>query len=481
MIRETSTTRRRLLQATALSMLVAAEPRLLGAALTPEKPAAIDPKMLRKLGASLRGPVLTPGDADYDTARQVWNARFDRRPAAIIRCANADDAARTVDFARKHALPVSVRAGGHSQAGLSVCDNGLVIDLSQMKTIEVDSARRTARAQPGLTRVEFERATQAYGLVTSMGQCQDVGIGGLTLGGGEGALMSRFGATCDNVMAATIVLADGRVLRASPRENADLLWGICGGGGNLGAVTELHYRLHPLREAVAGWYFYPFEQTREVLRAWRDYTRSLPDALFTESSVQRPDGKTLLATVYVFHSEPERAEADLAPLLKFGRVLRQSVKRQPYLDAQAAAGFPVVTGLSSMQRSGFVTEISDGLIEAIAAAPPPPDADLWFAHLHGEITRLPQNHNAYHQRRPGYTFWAEADWEGVEPPPAIQWMEQMWNAARPQCDGVYVNMVDTEPGREREAYGANYMRLAQLKRKYDPDNFFRANVNVLPA
>lgn len=481
MIRETSGTRRRLIQATALSMLVLAEPRLLGARKALAMSPAIDPKVLRRLGGKLRGTILTPGDADYDAARRVWNARFDRRPAAIVRCASADDAARTVDFARKHALPVSVRAGGHSQAGLSVCDDGLVIDLSQMRTIEVDSARRIARAQPGLTRVEFERATQAHSLVTSMGQCQDVGIGGLTLGGGEGALMGRFGAACDNVVAATIVLADGRVLRASPRENADLLWGICGGGGNLGAVTELHYRLYPLREAVAGWHFYPFEQTREVLRAWRDYTRSLPDALFTELSVQRPDGKTLLTTVYVFHSEPDRADADLAPLSKFGRVLQQSVKRQPYLDAQAAAGFPVVTGLSSMQRSGFVTEITDDLIEAIAATPPPADADLWFAHLHGEIARLPQDQNAYHQRRPGYTFWAEADWEGAEPRPAIQWMEQMWNVARPLCDGVYVNMVDTEPGREREAYGANYARLAQLKRKYDPDNFFHANVNVVPA
>jgi FAD/FMN-containing dehydrogenase len=480
MIREVVTTRRRLMEAMGVSLLALAEPRLFGVAALATRP-AIDPEALRKLSFKLRGRLVAPGDRDYDALRRVWNARFDRHPGAIVRCASTDDVARTVDFARTHGLPVAVRSGGHSQAGLSVCDDGVVIDLSRMKAIQVDRTRRIARAQPGLTRLEFERATQAHGLVTSMGQCQDVGIGGLTLGGGEGALAGRFGASCDNVVGSTVVLADGRVLRANEQENPDLLWGVCGGGGNLGVVTELTYRLYPLREAVAGWYFYPFEQTRTVLRAWREFTRTLPDALFTELAVQRPDEKTLLATIYVFHSEPERAETDLAPLRKCGRVLRESVRRQPYLEAQAAAGFPVVTGLSSMQRSGFVTEIGDGLIEAIAATPPPRAADCWFAHLHGEIARLPQDRNAYHQRRPGYTFWAEADWKGSEPRPAIEWVEEVWKVARPLCDGVYVNMVDTEPGREREAYGANYERLAQLKRKYDPENFFRANVNVTPA
>jgi FAD/FMN-containing dehydrogenase len=443
--------------------------------------AAIDRQALRKLANTLHGRVITPADGEYNTARQVWNARFDRHPAAIIRCTDSDDVARCVDFARQRNILASVRCGGHSQAGLSVCDGGIVIDLSRMKKIEVDPKRRIARAQPGLTRVEFEHATQKYGLVTAMGQCQDVGIGGLTLGGGEGVLAGKHGVACDNVIESRIVLADGRIMRASHSEHPDLLWGICGGAGNLGAVTELHFELYPLREVIAGWIWYRFHQARDVLRSYRDFTRSVPDELSTELSVQRPVDGNVMVGIFVFHCEPDHAERDLARARKLGRVVRESVRRQSYLEGQAAAGFPVWWGWSSYQRSGFVPEITDELLYAVAETPPPQKADLWFAHLHGAISRRPMDFNAYHQRRPGFTFWAEADWKGAKPHEAVAWVDQLWKVARPATNGVYVNMLDVEPGREREAYGVNYERLAQLKRKYDPDNFFRMDVNVKPV
>jgi FAD/FMN-containing dehydrogenase len=473
---------REFVKATTLSMLALANPWAVSAAeKIASRPQPADPQGLRKFAGKLHGRLITPTDSDYNAARRVWNARFDRHPAAIVQCAGVDDVARCIEFARQHNLPVSVRSGGHSQAGLSVCDGGVVIDLSRMKKIEIDADRKIARAEPGVTRVEFERQTQKQGLVTAMGQCQDVGIGGLVLGGGEGVLAGTHGAACDNVVDSEIVLADGRLLHASRDENPDLLWGICGGAGNLGAVTQLGFQLYPLREAVAGWIWYPFDQARDVLRPYRDFARSAPDTLFTELSVQRPDDRNLMATVFVFHTDPDHAERDLARVRKLGRAVRDSIKRQPYLDAQAAAGFPVWSGWSSYQRSGFVPEITDGLLEAVAETPPPKGADLWFAHLHGEISRRPQDFNAYHQRRPGFTFWAEADWQGAEPRDAIAWVDRIWNIARPATKGVYVNMLDVEPGREREAYGANYKRLAQLKKKYDPNNFFRMNVNVEPA
>jgi FAD/FMN-containing dehydrogenase len=480
-MKPTDSTRREFIKASALSLFALSKPWIVSAAQPRSSAEPVDPQALRALGRKLNGRVITPADEQYDSARRVWNFRFDRRPAAIVECAGAGDVARAVDFARQHKVLASIRSGGHSQAGWSVCDGGLVIDLSRMKKVAIDPARRVARAEPGITRVEFERATQKHGLVTAMGQCQDVGLGGLVLGGGEGALMGSYGAACDNVTAAQIVLADGPVLTASHDHNPGLLWGICGGAGNLGAVTELTFQLYPLREAVAGWLWYPFARTRDVMRAYRDFARSYPDEVFTSLNIARPDDREPMAGIYFFDSNPDRAEKDLAALRKIGSAARDTIKRRGYLDAQAAAGFPVVWGWSSYQRSGFAPEITDQLIEVISSSPPPRGADLWFAHLHGEISRRPIDFNAYHQRRPGFTFWAEADWKGAEPTAAIEWVNRLWKIAQPSTDGVYVNMLDVEPDRTREAYGANYARLAQLKAKYDPDNFFRMNVNVKPA
>jgi FAD/FMN-containing dehydrogenase len=480
-MKPTDSTRREFIKASAISLLALSKPWIASAAQPSPAAEPIDPHALRALAAKVHGSVITPADKQYDSARRVWNFRFDRRPAAIVECAGAGDVARAVDFARRHKILASVRSGGHSQAGWSVCDGGLVIDMSQMKKIEIDTAGRIARAEPGITRVEFERATQKYGLVTAMGQCQDVGLGGLVLGGGEGALAGTHGAACDNVVAAQIVLADGQILRTSHEQNPGLLWGICGGAGNLGAVTELTFQLYPLREAVAGWLWFPFARARDVMRAYRDFTRSSPDTIFTSLDIARPGDGDPMAGIYFFDSSPASAEKDLVALRKIGRAARDTIKRRSYLDAQAAGGFPVVWGWSSFQRSGFAPEITDQLIDAISASPPPHDADLWFAHLHGEISRRPVDFNAYHQRRPGFTFWVEADWKGAEPAQAVAWVDQIWKVARPATDGVYVNMLDVEPGREHEAYGANYARLALMKAKYDPDNFFRMNVNVKPA
>jgi|GEM_PF-3807063 len=295
-----------------------------------------EPDALQKLAAKLHGYIITPSDAYYDAARQVWNARFDRRPGAIVRCADADDVARTIEFARKYNIEAAVRSGGHSQAGFSTIDGGIVIDLSEMKRVEVDPVWRLARAQPGITRVEFERATQRHGLVTAMGQCQDVGLGGLVLGGGEGVLAGKYGAACDNVLEAEIVLADGRIVRASRSDNPDLLWGTCGGAGNLGVVTELSFQLYPLREATAGWFWYPFAQARDVMRGYRDFTRSTPDELTTELTVMRPEGPELMVGIFVFHADPARASRSGSTLQN--RPRRARLGQAPGLSRRAGGG-----------------------------------------------------------------------------------------------------------------------------------------------
>ncbi|HLK12386.1 MAG TPA: FAD-binding oxidoreductase [Candidatus Binatia bacterium] len=446
--------------------------------------ARVDPAALGGLRDSLHGRLLTPADAEYEAARRIWNFRFDPHPIAIARCADAADVARAIEFARRRQLPATIRSGGHSQAGYTAGDGALVVDLGAMKRVEIDEVRRIARAGPGLTRLELETALQERGLVTAMGQCADVGIGGLTLGGGEGVLAGRYGAVCDNVVAAEVVTADGRVLRASAEENPDLLWGVCGGAGNLGAVTALEYRLYPLREVVAGWLRWPVTRAHDVLRSYRDFARSAPDELWTEVAVSRFDGDEPSLGIFVFHSgDPKRAERDVARLRSFARPAADTIVRRSYLDGQAAAGFPVAWGLSSYQRSGFLPELTDELLAALVAEQPPKEADVWLAHLHGAISRRPPDHNVYPIRRPGFTLWFEADWEGAaEPRAAIAWVDRMWALAQPLTRGVYVNMLDVEPEeRTRAAFGPNYARLAALKRRYDPENFFRMNANVRPA
>jgi FAD/FMN-containing dehydrogenase len=441
------------------------------------------------LAARLRGALIRPDDPAYERARRVFNGLIDRRPSLIVRCAAADDVVEAVAFARAHELRVAVRGGGHNVAGNAVCDGGLVLDMSGMKDIRVDRTARTARADPGLTWGEFDRATQAHGLATTGGFISTTGIAGLTLGGGLGWLMRRHGLTCDNLVAAEVITADGRRVRAGGGANEDLLWGLRGGGGNFGVVTAFEYRLHPLGPVTAGTIHYPRARARAVLRFYRDYLLEAPDELGTSIALTTADGGEPVVYVVVCHCGPSAAaEPVVGPLRAFGAPLAVDIRPRPYRELQGLsdAGFP--PGLLHYWKSAFLAELSDDAIEAIvdaAAGAPSPRSFSVIEHLGGAVARVDPDATAFAHRGRHFNLSILSIWEAAPATDAnVAWARRYWRAVQPfAADAVYVNYLGDE-GQERvvAAYGpAKYERLAALKARYDPTNFFRLNQNIRPA
>jgi FAD/FMN-containing dehydrogenase len=439
--------------------------------------------------AGLRGQLLRPGDAGYDAARTIDNAMIDRRPALIARCAGVSDVLAAVRFAREHELLVSVRGGGHNVAGNAVCDGGLMIDLSPMKGVRVDPVARTARAEAGVTWGDFDRETQAFGLATTGGVISTTGIAGLTLGGGVGWLNGRFGLACDNLVAADVVTADGQRVHASEVENADLFWGLRGGGGNFGIVTSFEYRLHPVGPTVlAGPVFHPAARAREVLRFYRDVTASEPDELTTYAGLLTgPDGTPLVGMVPVYGGAPEQGEELVEAVRKFGPPVVDQVGPMPYLAVQRMfdAAFP--PGRCNYWKSSLAPRITDALVDAVVdhmARVPSPHSAVMLEHYHGAYGRKRPADTAYAHRTPTYDVVIIANWtDPADNERNIAWARDLFNAVQPQVsESVYVNFLGDEGAdRVRAAYGENYPRLAALKRKYDPTNFFRMNQNIRPA
>src|SRR4051794_6500800 len=292
---------------------------------------------LEVLRARMRGAVIDPADPEYDTARRVHNGMIDKRPAVIARCTGVADVMVALQFGIAHGLPIAVRGGGHNVAGKAVCDDGLVIDLAPMKGMRVDPARRVAQAQAGLTWGELDRETQAFGLATTGGAVSTTGIAGLTLGGGIGWLQRKHGLTCDNLLSADVVTADGRFLTASASENADLFWGLRGGGGNFGIVTSFEYRLHPVSRVVAGPAVHPFSAARDVCRFYREFSHSAPDDLFVELGFATlPDGQRVVLIFVVYVGVPEAAEEILRPVREFGAPIELTIEPMSYCDVQQA-------------------------------------------------------------------------------------------------------------------------------------------------
>ncbi len=449
----------------------------------------LDESAVQGLRAGLRGPVLRPGDAGYDAARTIDNAMIDRRPALIARCAGVADVRAAVQFGRANDLLVSVRGGGHNVAGSAVCDGGLMIDLSPMKGLRVDPAGRTARAEPGVTWREFDHETQAFGLATTGGVISTTGIAGLTLGGGVGWLNGRFGLACDNLVAADVVTADGQLVHASERDSADLFWGLRGGGGNFGIVTSFEYRLHALGPTVlAGPVFHPASRAREVLRFVRDFTAAEPDELTTYAGLLTgPDGAPLVGVVVCYAGAPADGERLVAPLRRFGPPLVDQIGPMPYVAVQRMFDEAFPPGRYSYWKSSLAAELSDDLIEAVAehmARVPSPHSAVMLEHYHGAYARKGPGDTAYPHRRPTYDVVIIANW--VDPArhdDNVKWARGLFQAVQPQLSrGAYVNFLDADDGadRVRAAYGDNYDRLAALKRRYDPTNFFRMNQNVAP-
>lgn len=437
------------------------------------------------LRRSMQGAVLIPGDAGYDDARKIWNGMFDRRPAVIARCASAADVAAAIAHARQHNLRIAVRGGGHSLPGHSVNDGGLVIDLSPMKRIDVDPQQRIARAQPGVVWGELDAATHAHGLAVTGGQISHTGIAGLTLGGGLGWLMRKYGLTCDNLIAAEVVTADGERLRASADENADLFWGLRGGGGNFGVVTEFTYRLHPLKMVLGGLIGFPLPAAKTALRALRDYLPAVPDELTTTTYLlTTPEGHQALGVGLCYCGDPGEGERWLALIRGMGPVVLDQVGVLPYPAVQSMLDHVGEPGRRYYVKGNFMNELRneaiDALIEAYQRTPSPLNAVL-LVQMGGAVQRVDRASTAYYHRDAAYSYGAFSVWEDPAHDAAnIDWNQRLWQDLRPYMSGgVYVNeLVDEGEERVREAYGPAYDRLAALKRRYDPENIFRLNQNI---
>jgi FAD/FMN-containing dehydrogenase len=440
------------------------------------------------LRSRMHGDVLTPDAAGYDAARRVWNGMVDKRPALIARCAGTADVVACVEFAQTQGIPVSVRGGGHNYAGKAVCEGGLVIDLSPMRAISVDPDRHIARAQGGVRLGEFDRATQAFGLATTLGVNTDTGIAGLTLGGGYGWLAGKHGLACDNLISAEVVTADGRVLVASAEEHPDFFWGLRGAGANFGVVTEFVYRLHAVGPVVGGMVLHPL--TEAVLRGFDAFARSAPDEVTSLGVVMTgPDGKPAFATVVCFCGELEDGEAALAPLRGIATPLADLIAPRPYVEIQALLDDAWPVGRRYYNKAHNVRALDDGTIHTVldfARALPTPVSNIAFQQLHGAAARVPVDATAFPHRYDHYDLLVHpATDDPADDVGMIRWAQECWQALRPFAErAVYVNALedarDEGVHRVREAYGSNYGRLAALKRTYDPTNLFRLNANIEP-
>jgi FAD/FMN-containing dehydrogenase len=440
--------------------------------------------------SALRGEVIHGDHAGYDAARRVWNGNIDRRPALIARCTGVADVQQALAFARTHHLRVSVRGGGHGAPGYGTNDDGLVIDLSPMKGIQVDPGARTARAQGGVLWRELDHETQAFGLATTGGTVSNTGIGGLTLGGGLGWLMGVHGLTVDNLLSADVVTADGQFRKASAAENPDLFWALRGGGGNFGVVTSFEYRLHPVTQVLGGLVIYPLDQAREVLRFYRDFCRGLPDEAEAYCGLlTSPEGIPVAALILGYNGPVGEGEKVLAPARRFGRPVADLVAPMPYRARQSMLDEPNAThGLHRYWRSAFTEQISDRMIEVLvedAASFSSPLSALIFFHVHGAAVRVPPGETAFAARRPQWDFDAIGQWaDGAQSAQHIAWVRALWSRLEPHLEGsAYVNHLaeDDRPEKVRASFGENYGRLRQLKAVYDPTNLFRINANIAPA
>jgi FAD/FMN-containing dehydrogenase len=436
----------------------------------------------------ISGELVCPRDRGYDAARAVWNGMVDRRPALIAYCTNRLDVIEAVNFARRTGILTAVRSGGHNIAGASLCDGGLVIDLSRMNRVTVDSVNRTARAEGGAQLADLDAATQAHGLATTSGVNSDTGLIGLTLGGGIGRLGRKHGLSCDNMLSAEVVTADGRVLNASEDEHADLFWGLRGGGGNFGIVTAITYRLHLLGPTVlAGSLVYEWKRVREALRLYAAFAARAPDALNTDAAlITMPDGNHGFAISAFYAGPTDEAERALQPLRQALPPVADRVAPISYVQLQKAGDASFPRGHRFYWKAQFLRQITEAAADALIdrfPSVPSPRSFFVFQQVGGAISRVPGAATAYANRDAAYDSFPVSIWSNAAADEEnIAWAREMYAALQPfGMGGVYVNNLGDE-GHERikAAYGENYDRLVKLKRKYDPGNLFRLNQNVHP-
>jgi FAD/FMN-containing dehydrogenase len=457
----------------------------------------IEPGAVDELQASFRGELIRPGAAGYDEHRKVWNGSIDRRPGLIARCTGVTDVRAAVRVARERNLLVAVRGGGHSFPGLSVCDDGMLIDLGPMKGIRVDPGAGTVRAQAGVLLGELDRETQDFGLAVPSGIVTHTGLAGLTLGGGIGWVMRKYGLTIDQLQSVDVITADGEFVKASEDQNTDLFWGVRGGGGNFGIVTDFEFRLNPLGPyVVAGPVFWSMEDAPEVLRFYRDWIADCPDELMTIAVQRRapalpivpPDlvGKLVMAVVACYSGPVEDGERVVRPLKEFGSPVLDLCKPKPYLVHQQMFDPSFRHGWSYYVRSCDVADLNDDVIDIVVEHgkridSPISSIALW--QMGGAVARVDEGATAFNGRHAGFTFNINGNSQTADGFDAERrWARDYWSALAPHHTSVYVNFL-MEEGEERvrQAYGAGkYDRLKTLKRKYDPTNFFRLNQNIKP-
>ncbi|WP_166267587.1 FAD-binding oxidoreductase [Marinobacter caseinilyticus] len=447
--------------------------------------------------AQVNCPVLQPDDAGYDEARQIWNAMIDRKPAFIAQCQSVDDVIAAVSFARKNHMLLSVKGGGHNIAGNAVCDDGLMIDLSQMKDIRIDTERKRAKVGPGCTLADFDAAAQEHGLATPLGINSTTGVAGLTLGGGFGWLSRKFGMTVDNLLSAEVVTADGQLLHASEEEHPDLFWALRGGGGNFGIVTRFEFQLHPVGpELLSGLMVFPFAQAKSVMTQFARFTETMPDELnvwmvarrapplpFLPESVH---GEPVVVLAICYVGDPEVGEKLIEPLRSFGEAHGEHVGVQPFTAWQQAFDPLLVEGARNYWKSHNFVTLSDDVIGVLikyAGKLPSPHCEIFVGSIGGQTGRVASDAMAYSSRDANYVMNVHGRWETPDQDDHCrQWAREFFEAAKPYASaGAYINfLTQDEQERVEFAYGPAYKRLVELKQKYDPENLFRVNQNIRP-
>ena len=454
-------------------------------------------KMKEELKGVIKGGILVPSDPGYEEARQIWNAMIDRRPAVIVQCAEAGDIAPAIAFARRNKLELSIRGAGHNIAGNALCDGGVTIDFTNMKKVRVDADSRRVYVEPGATLADLDEAAQAHGLATPVGINSTTGIAGLTLGGGFGWLTRKHGLTIDNLVSVDMTTADGRQIHASEKENVDLFWAIRGGGGNFGVVTQFEFQLFPVGpEIVAGLIVFPFAQAKQILTRYRQFVNSAPEELNVWVVLRKapplpflPDsvhGKEVVILPIFYSGAKAEAEKLIAPLRAFGDAHGEHIGAQPYVEWQKAFDPLLTPGARNYWKSHNFTELSSGALNAIiefAGKLPSPQCEIFVGLIAGAPNRISPHATAFTHRDARFVLNVHGRWiEANDDQRCIAWARAFFEASAPFASaGSYVNfMTAEEEDRVVKAYGSNYDRLVEIKRRYDPDNIFHLNQNIKP-
>jgi FAD/FMN-containing dehydrogenase len=456
----------------------------------------LNDEVLSELHGRVRGQVIVSGDPDYNEVRQIWNAMIDRHPAVIVRCTGTADVLYAIQFAKQHQLLTSIRGAGHNIAGKSLYDGAFLIDLSNMRSVRVDPQERVAVVEPGATLGDVDHETQAYGLAVPVGINSTTGIAGLTLGGGFGWLSRTYGMTVDNLLAIEVVTAEGKRLRCDKNHHADLFWASCGGGGNFGVVTSFEFKLHAVGpEVMSGPIVFPFEQAYSVLHAYRDFCANCPEELTVWAVIRdapplpflKPDvhGTRVLILVALYSGDMEAGKQALAPLHQLGEAIANGFAPHPFVGFQQAFDPLLTPGARNYWKSHNFTELSDGLIEQLVeygSKLPTPQSEIFIAQMGGATNRVAPDANAYPHRDVEFIMNVHTRWDNTsQDGSCFEWAREFYDATKPfATGGVYVNFISEDEDRVQGAYGANYERLAEVKAKYDPDNFFRLNQNISP-